>query len=189
MCVGAGACEDADGNDQCPDGTRDNAGVCASCGQTNVKKCTADAATICMEGFTNLDNNCDIACLSGCATCVDADDATAVCETCLAGTNYNNDEGACIDCANNCTSCTKTECETCEDKYFKTAGSQDCGKCGTRCNVCDDADTCTDCEDGYNGADCHETMTECTSTTQWLDTDEHTCNNCIPGCTTCSEAD
>lgn len=123
MCVANGACSDANGADQCPDGTRDNAGNCDSCNQPNVKKCSDTGATICMDGYTNLDGNCDIPCLDGCAKCVDADDATAVCETCMAGTNYNNDAGACIDCANNCTSCTATECETCEAKYFTTTGS------------------------------------------------------------------
>lgn len=76
-----------------------------------------------MEGFTNLAGNCDISCLEGCAMCVDADDQTSNCEACVAGTNYNDGNGMCVDCSNNCTSCTVDECETCEDKYFTTSGS------------------------------------------------------------------
>ena len=89
---------------------------------------------------------CDI-CTSGCKTCTSE---PTVCSTCVPGRLFQ--EGSCLQCPDNCLTCSSTEtCTACEPNFVLSADGSTCSKCAVEnCQTCEASiDICTKCNDKY----------------------------------------
>lgn len=94
-----------------------------------------------------------ILCPVGCFSC----DSKSICLSCYLG--FRLVDGSCTSrCADNCTKCGLTGCETCQRGFYLNTSFSSCFSCGDRCQECTKGGTCDICNDEWQKTHIKDTL-------------------------------